>query len=234
MFFGVIKVAVLMDVHPHPQQGLCPVISLCFFNFLVVTHKRTSFCTDIHMFHVLPCPILLLGRVHTAHAHVHREGHNSSDKSLFRGRCDGRGLVVLLHICAGGSDQMLYQHITVLTPDITSRDLSKVGCMFSPKKSSSRRFFHRWTTGCGGIPVGLTCEKVSMYWWYIQNWWYKTKSIHVLVVHSKLVVQIFLVFLGGRFSNFFCFNRFPGNWKWVFRIQTFFFFCLKLCVFIAT
>ncbi len=30
MFFGVLKTAVPLGVHSHPQQGLCPVISLRF------------------------------------------------------------------------------------------------------------------------------------------------------------------------------------------------------------
>ena len=114
------------------------------------------------------------------HRHINSRAHtrntvNSPDKIAFsdsfrhqRVGCIGWWFACIMHVCAGGSDQMLYQHIPVLTPDITtfcsslppsfldivvrlvmfrcfdvvwcsiqkltSRDLSKVGCMFSRKR----------------------------------------------------------------------------------------------------
>jgi hypothetical protein len=56
-----------MDTHSRPLSG-------DFTVFLVLTRKRKSFFTDMHMLHALTCPILLLGRAHAEHPHVDREG----------------------------------------------------------------------------------------------------------------------------------------------------------------
>ncbi len=52
-------------------------------------------------------------------------------------------LVFIMDVYPGGSDQMMYQHMPVLTADITVSSSSvKVGCMFSQKNWSTRRFFY--------------------------------------------------------------------------------------------
>ena len=45
MFFGVLKTAVPLGVHAHPQQGLCPVISLCFLSAREYLFSRTCACS---------------------------------------------------------------------------------------------------------------------------------------------------------------------------------------------
>ena len=72
MLFDVFKTAVPLGVHTHPQQGLCPVISLCF----LCSHSREYLFLRTCMVPALACPILLLGRADTARPRVHREGRN--------------------------------------------------------------------------------------------------------------------------------------------------------------
>ena len=52
MFFGVIKVPVPVGVHGRPQQGLCPVISLCFLSSDVWEYLfgRTYTCSMSHTY----------------------------------------------------------------------------------------------------------------------------------------------------------------------------------------
>jgi hypothetical protein len=65
IFFGVLKAAVPLGVHARPQQGLCPVISMCFLcshareylfsrTWACCLHWRTPSCfLDVPMQHAL-------------------------------------------------------------------------------------------------------------------------------------------------------------------------------------
>jgi hypothetical protein len=129
MLFGVFKAAVPLTVYARPQQGLCPVISLRFLcshareylfsrTCACCLHWRAPSCfLDVPMEHALA----FIGKV------------NSPGKSAFSGslqrqrdasfaHCQGHNgwrLAYRMHVYAGGSDHMLYQRITVLTPVIT-------------------------------------------------------------------------------------------------------------------
>jgi hypothetical protein len=73
MFFGVLKSSVPLVVHAHPRQGLCPVISLCFFCSYAREYLFSRTCTCcLHW-----CdPSYFLDVSIQHYPHVHREGRN--------------------------------------------------------------------------------------------------------------------------------------------------------------
>jgi len=103
------------------------------------------------------------------------------------GHCEGHNgwwLACRMNVYAGGSDQMLYQHITVLTPGITAScsSVQPSFLVFIVEKELAPWIFVRWHAGSPSLPPGKSEDFCNMKSARFQNLGTNKK---VIIVHPQ-------------------------------------------------